>query len=192
MLASDIYLIEQIQLKNKVVYEAFYKQHYRSFYALAYNYVRSHEIAEEIVHDVFINIWNKADKLNINQSIKSYVAKSVVNTALNLIKKEKSDAQKHEKYSEWSIGDLNLSEDNIDRELIYSKLAKALDALPPQCKKVMLMSRFDKMKQQDIANQLNISIKTVKNHLTFGFAKMRTILIDEGIELILVFLIFYK
>lgn len=189
MIESEQELLEQIRLRNKVVYEAFYKKHYKAFYSLAYNYVRWHETAEEIVHDVFVNIWNKADKINISQSLKSYVAKSVVNTALNHLKKEKTDSQKHEKYSEWSIGDLTPESDVADKELLFVKLEKALELLPPQCKKVMMMSRFEKLKQQEIADQLNISIKTVKNHLTFGFAKIRTILIAEGVELVLVIML---
>lgn len=189
MTESELELLEQIRLRNKAVYEAFYKKHYKTFYALAYNYVRWHEAAEEIVHDVFVNIWNKADKINITQSLKSYVARAVVNTALNHIKKEKLDAQKHEKYSEWSTNDLTEEGDLDEKELLFEKLEKALELLPPQCKKVMMMSRFQKLKQQEIADQLNISIKTVKNHLTFGFAKIRTILIAEGVELVLIILL---
>jgi len=192
MIESEKELLEQIRLGNKTAYELFYKDHYKALHALAYNYVKRHEIAEEIVHDVFITLWNKAEGISINQSFKSYVMRSVVNASLNFLKKEKVDAGRHEKYTEWT-NRVPESEDNVeDKEVLLIKLEKALELLPPQCKKVMLMSRFDKMKQQDIADQLNISIKTVKNHLTFGFAKIRTILAAEGIQFILIVIFYFQ
>ena len=190
MIDAELELLEQIRLRNKAVYESFYKQHYKTFYAFAYNYIRKHEVAEEIVHDVFVNIWNKADQINITQSFKSYVIRSVVNSALNFLKKEKADAEKYEKYSHWTAGSLNYETDIAEKELLLLKLEKAIELLPPQCRKIMMMSRFQKLKQQEIADQLNISIKTVKNHLTFGFAKIRTILIAEGVELVVVMMLY--
>ena len=189
---NDKDLLFQIQLRNKIVYETFYKKHYKSFYALAYNYVRRPEIAVEIVNDVFINIWNKASALTISGSFKNYVVRSVANASINYLKKEKVDAAKQEKYSQWNIKSLEIEDNKEERELILIRLERALELLPPQCKKVMMMSRFDKLKQQEIADRLNISIKTVKNHLTFGFAKIRDILAADGIVLsILAFFFLY-
>lgn len=173
---SDLALINAIKEQDKTVFEALYKQHYRKLYALAYYYLERHEIAEEMVHDVFINIWNKAPQLVIKQSVKSYLYRSVVNASLNFLKKEKTEAQNQDKYSQLVAE--NSNEEYEDKESLLNRLENVLEMLPPQCKKVMLMSRFEKMKQQDIADQLNISVKTVKNHLTYGFAKMRGALAD--------------
>lgn len=174
-------ILPLIKQGDKLVYELFYKKHYKSFHALAFSYVRRHEIAEEIVNDVFINIWNKAAGLEINQSFKNYMVRSVANASINYLKKEKVYAEKQEKYTRWTENTFRIEEDLEERELILLRLEKALELLPPQCKKVMMMSRFEKLKQQEIADRLNISIKTVKNHLTYGFSKIRDTLASDGI-----------
>lgn len=173
--ASDKYLIDAIVSRDKKVFELFYKQYYKQLFALAYRYTGSLQSAEEVVHDVFIMIWNKADQLNIQHSMKSYLFRSVVNSALNVIKKEKSDAQKRTAYL--SVHDTELSDTDEHQkdteEAMLKGLEEALELLPERCRQVMYLSRFGKLKQREIAEQMDISIKTVKNHLTYGFQKLR-------------------
>ncbi|WP_207424818.1 RNA polymerase sigma factor [Desertivirga brevis] len=188
---NDYEILSLIKQGDRLVYEGFYKKHYKTLHILAFSYVKRHEIAEEIVNDVFINIWNKAADIAINQSFKSYIVRSVANASINYIKKEKVYAEKQEKYTRWTENTLSLEEDMEEKELVLLRLEKALDLLPPQCKKVMMMSRFEKLKQQEIADRLNISIKTVKNHLTYGFSKLRDTLSADGIVItLLIFIVF--
>ncbi|MGX5688875.1 RNA polymerase sigma-70 factor [Arcticibacter tournemirensis] len=179
-------LVLAIRQRDKKVFEALYKSHFKGLYTLSYRYVGKCEVAEEIVHDVFISIWNKAGNVSIETSVKNYLIRSVINSSLNYIKKEKNDILKQEDY----IASLNVAEDPeafyMEREQLLLKLEKALELLPPQCRKVMIMSRFEKMKQQEIADNLNISIKTVKNHLTYGLNKLRFVL-TETLILVLFF-----
>ena len=169
---EDIALITAIKQGNKRVFEGFYKKYYKQLFAIAYRYTGQAQAAEEIVHDVFIKIWNKAGQLNVQQSMKSYLFKSVINSSLNFIKKEKMDAQKrlvYIKVQDESLGD----QDRDAEEELLNRLEEALKLLPEKCRQVMFLSRFGKLKQQEIADQMNISVKTVKNHLTYGFQKMR-------------------
>lgn len=168
-------LIHLIINRDKKVFEEFYKRYYKQLFAVAYRYVGQAQAAEEIVHDVFITIWNKADQLNIKHSMKSYLFRSVVNSALNLIKKEKMDAAQRAKYLSVHPGELG-DEDDAGKdaeEAMLKGLEEALTRLPDRCRQVMYLSRFGKLKQKEIAEQMNISIKTVKNHLTYGFQKLR-------------------
>lgn len=171
--AEDLAVIKAIADRDKRLFEAFYKKYYKQLFALAYRYVGEQEAAEEIVHDVFITIWNKAEQLNVQQSMKSYLFKSIVNAALNYIKKEKLDAQKRQVYMKVMDESAEVDPaDDAESDLLKS-LEEALDLLPAKCKEVMYLSRFGKLKQQEIADQMDISIKTVKNHLTYGFQKLR-------------------
>lgn len=170
---DDQSLIKAIAKQDKQLFEAFYKKYYQQLYALAYRYVRKAEIAEEIVHDVFIKIWNKAEQLNIQHSMKSYLFKSTVNTALNFIKKEKAEAEKQLGYLAVQHEEGMDSDDKAVEEAFLLDLEKALILLPEKCRQVMYLSRFGKLKQQEIALQMDISVKTVKNHLTYGFQRLR-------------------
>ena len=173
---NDQLLIAGIQNKNKTLFETVYKQYYKSLYVLCYQYVLNHELAEEIVHDVFINLWNNGKETTITHSLKGYLSKCVINGALNQLKKEKTNEGKLDQYSksqEAGIVEPGLADET---EELYTRLESALGQLPPQCRKVIMLSKFEKLKQQEIAGRLGISIKTVKNHLTYGYNKIRSIL----------------
>ncbi|MBE9597926.1 RNA polymerase sigma factor [Pedobacter sp. MC2016-24] len=185
---EDLKLWDAIRKQDKKVFESFYKKYCKQLFALAYQYVNQMQIAEEIVHDVFITIWNKGDKLNVQYSMKSYLFKSVVNSSLNYLKKEKSLAEKQIAYLASQDGEAVSVEDNEEEEALLKKLEEALSLLPEKCKQVMYLSRFGKLKQQEIADQMDISIKTVKNHLTYGFQKIRAHL-DIQKQVIIIFLL---
>jgi RNA polymerase sigma-70 factor (family 1) len=172
---EDRNLLQSIIDRDKKVFELFYKKYYKQLFAIAYRYAGQTQAAEEVVHDVFITIWNKAGQLNIQHSMKSYLFRSVVNSSLNLIKKEKIDAEQRTKYLSVHPGEF-ADEDEAGKdaeEAMLKGLEDALAVLPERCRQVMYLSRFGKLKQKEIAEQMNISIKTVKNHLTYGFQKLR-------------------
>ncbi|MBB2151077.1 RNA polymerase sigma factor [Pedobacter gandavensis] len=187
-LDDDLALMNAIRNKDKKVFEAFYKKYYRQLFTLAFRYVGQTEAAEEIVHDLFINIWNKAAQLNIQHAMKSYLFRSIVNASLNFLKKEKQDAARQLSYIHLQHGEDPEEDRRNEEELMLRNLEEALDLLPPKCKEVMYLSRFGKLKQQEIADQLNISLKTVKNHLTYGFQKLRAQLQKSGAILMSIFL----
>lgn len=186
---NDADLINAVALQDKKVFEILYKQYYKQLFAIAYRYAGRPQAAEEIVHDVFINIWNKGSQLKIEQSLKSYLIKSVINTSLNLIKKEKLDTEKRLKYmaEQEEFTDEETTKDA--EEALLKGLESALELLPEKCRQVMYLSRFGKLKQQEIADQMNISIKTVKNHLTYGFQKLREHLEQHKESMVLLFLL---
>ncbi|CAM4392662.1 RNA polymerase sigma-70 factor, ECF subfamily [Pedobacter westerhofensis] len=166
-------IVNAIRTHDRSVFETLYKEHYRQLFALAFRYVRQAPAAEEIVHDVFLMIWKKADQLTIEYSIKSYLYKSVVNASLNFIKKEKTERGKQEIYLKVNVAETNENDEREQQEALLANLENAIDILPPKCREVMYLSRFGKLKQQEIADQMQISVKTVKNHLTYGFQKIR-------------------
>lgn len=170
---EDVTLLKAIAQRDKKRFEILYKKYYQQLYAVAYRYVGQAEIAEEMVHDVFIMIWNKADQLNIQHSMKSYLFKSVVNSSLNFLKKEKAQRKKQEVYMAVLDKENTDENDTGTEEALLKSLEVALELLPAKCRQVMYLSRFGKLKQQEIAAQMDISVKTVKNHLTYGFQKLR-------------------
>lgn len=187
--AEDVVILESIRKQDRRAFEVLYKRYYQQLFALAYRYVNQMPVAEEIVHDVFITIWNKADQINIQYSMKSYLFKSVVNSSLNYLKKEKNTSEKKSAYLA-SQEQVQIEEKDTEVEdALLKNLEEALALLPEKCKQVMYLSRFGKLKQQEIAEQMDISIKTVKNHLTYGFQKIRQHLEKQKQTVILILLI---
>jgi len=191
-LDEDLILISEIRKKDKKVFEAFYKKYYKQLFSTAYQYVGQSEAAEEIVHDLFITIWRKADQLNVQYSMKSYLFRAIVNSSLNFIRKEKMNAEKQLAWQASHEEQEPFTEDGEaaeNEETLLKSLEEALVLLPDKCKQVMYLSRFGKLKQQEIADQMGISLKTVKNHLTYGFQKLRNHMEKQG--QIIVFLILF-
>lgn len=189
---DDQHVLKSIREQDKRVFELFYKKYYKQLFAVAYRYVGQMEVAEEIVHDLFITIWNKADQLDIQHSVKSYLFKAIVNSSLNYIKKEKMQTEKRLAYLAVQENEVSLDEESKETdEKMLKSLEEALELLPAKCKQVMYLSRFGKLKQQEIATQMEISLKTVKNHLTYGFQKLRDHLANQQ-ELIILLLLFFK
>jgi RNA polymerase sigma-70 factor (family 1) len=189
---EELNLFNAIRQRDKKVFELFYKKYYQQLFALAYRYVGQMEVAEEIVHDLFITVWNKSDQLNIQHSLKSYLFKAIVNSSLNYIKKEKMQTEKRLAYLAVHDNEFDVDEGKgLAEEKLLKSLEEALELLPAKCKQVMFLSRFGKLKQQEIAQQMDISLKTVKNHLTYGFQKLREHLAQNQ-ELIILLLLFFK
>jgi RNA polymerase sigma-70 factor (ECF subfamily) len=167
-----------IQQKDGQAFEKYYKENYKYFFLGACNYLKDAGLAQEIVNDVFMKLWNDGDTIQIESSLKSYIYRAVINRSLNALDKNKRDRQNQKElsYRPEETFELRKMEENELKLRLY----KAIDQLPEQCQKVFRMSRFEELKQQEIADQLGISIKTVKNHITHALKQLTMALGDGG------------
>lgn len=194
-MSNDVDLLKKIVYKDRDAFESIYKAYFRKLYTLSFRYLRDEAIAEELTNDIFMMLWENAGKLAINQSLGAYLSRSVINLSLTHLKKNQRLKDHNQNY----LKDLNPVDDSdqTDHASLYeSKLLmieSILEELPPQCRKIVLMSKYDKMKQQEIADQLGISIKTVKNHLTIAYDKIRVALAkQEAYVLFLIGFLFFS
>ncbi|MES2873599.1 MAG: RNA polymerase sigma-70 factor [Bacteroidota bacterium] len=184
---TDNEILQAISSKNQAVFDKLYINYYKKLYIISFKYTRNQELAEEAVHDVFIKIWNHSGNLNITQSLSSYLSKAVINTSLNVLKSQKGLFENQGRYEREMINEIEEEAETLEERLI--NIERAIQLLPPQCQKVLLMSKYEKRKQQEIADQLNISIKTVKNHLTYAYKKIKEIVGNRGILLLILIFI---
>jgi len=132
--------------------------------------VNSDEIAQEIVSDLFLKIWEKREYIEITHCLCSYLYRSVQNASLDYLKSSKSVERKRwieiNEQINMIIGD--------DEEYILNKLAladvendvyAAINQLPKQCREIFCLSRFESLTYIEIANRLNLSINTVKTQI---------------------------
>ncbi|HTJ11807.1 MAG TPA: RNA polymerase sigma-70 factor [Dinghuibacter sp.] len=164
-----------IQQKDGQAFERYYKEHYTFFFLTACKYLGDAVPAEEAVNDVFLKLWQEADRIELRSSLKSYLYRAVVNRCLNLL--DKHQRERRRQATGYRPEETEESKAMEDQEL-QLRLYKAIDELPEQCRKVFCMSRFEELKQQEIADRLHISIKTVKNHITQALRQLSRVL-DE-------------
>jgi len=156
-------LLRLIDNNDKEEFTAFYSENFQKLILVSDKYVKDIFVAEEIVQDIFLKIWEDKDLLSTVNAIKSYLHRSVVNTSINYINRQKNIEQHHLKIA------AHLTDDDIDlideqNELI-ALLYNEIDLLPEKCQKVFKMSRLEGLKYRDIALELGISEKTVENHM---------------------------
>jgi len=172
---------------NQPAFEMIFKTYYKPLCHYAYSFLNDKNEAEEVVQTTFIKIWEKKNELSVQSSLKAYLYSMVRNGCLNVIKHEKVK-QLHAK---WHVQETERSRDLVEEKVLSndleSKIYLAMKALPEQCRLVFQLSRFEELKYQEIADQLQISVKTVENQMGKALKIMRTQL-KEYLPLYVLFL----
>lgn len=180
---TEKYLVESIQKGDYQAFEILFKTYYSGLCALARSMVHSKETAEDLVSDIFVKIWENPENLNVSQSLKGYLVRSVKNTCLNYL------TRSYQKFkhldNETSEKLLNLLPHNspdpsgeILTTELEGKINEAIATLPPECGKIFLLSRKEELTNREIADQLNLSENTVKVQIYRGLSKIREALED--------------
>lgn len=160
-------------------FEDLFKAHFKGLHAYAYTIVKNEVIAEEIVQSIFLKLWEKRSALTIHTSIKAFLYRSVYNESLNYHKHEKVkfSFQQHEVYTRGNELDDD-SSNRVQLKELEVQLQRALNKLPEGCRTIFQMSRFEDLKYREIADHLNISIKTVENQMGKALRILRAELVD--------------
>lgn len=159
-------------------FEQVFKSHFKALYVYASTLLKSDTQAEEIVQQVFFKLWEKRARININQSVTAYLYSAVYNECLNYLKHEKVK-RKHQAYVMHTAapGTESTPKKIIAKEL-EMKISEALNCLPEQCRTIFQMSRFEELKYREIADKLNLSVKTIENQMGKALRIMRAQLIE--------------
>jgi RNA polymerase sigma-70 factor, ECF subfamily len=184
--------IHELLQDNIVMFEVAYKEHFKSLYIYAFTILNNEIQAEEIVQNIFLKIWEKKEKINIEISLKAYLFKSVYFDCLNLLKhqKVKSKYESHALY-EMSKTKTESASQKIMYKNLEEKFREVLNELPEQCRTVFQLSRFEDLKYREIASKLNISEKTVEAHMSKALKTMR-IKLAEFIATIIGLIVYIK
>ncbi|HNR47611.1 MAG TPA: RNA polymerase sigma-70 factor [Bacteroidia bacterium] len=162
--------------KDEKSFELYFKSNYQRFCSYAYTFLKDQDDAEDIVQQIFIAMWEKRDTLNIETSATAYMMRAIRNASLNRLKHaEVKQSYVNEKGNEQLSG--NQVTSVVVNEL-QAQIAKAIDALPQQCRIIFSMSRFEELTYSEIATKLNLSVKTVENQMGKALRLMRERLKD--------------
>ncbi|MGQ8334999.1 RNA polymerase sigma-70 factor [Sunxiuqinia sp. A32] len=158
-------------LTNVSSFENFFKRNYALACLVAMKYLKDEQKAEDIVQEVFINLWQKRDELNIHSNLKQYLLNAVRNKSLNLLQRE----HKFDDLTSQNMDGAILEEPDLkfsDEELSV-KISESIDLLPPQCRKIFMMAYLDNLTYKEIANTLNLSKNTIKTQMGIAYKILR-------------------
>lgn len=173
--------------KDGQAFEQVFKTHFKNLHAYAFSMIKDPDEAEEIVQQVFFKLWDRSDSLSFAGSLTAYLYRAVHNESLNYLKHEKVKAR-HQLHVAYSMKQEQQAQpgNTMSREL-EARFREALNELPEQCRTVFQLSRFEDMKYREIADKLDISVKTVENHMGKALKLLRTKLVDFLTLLLLFF-----
>ncbi|MBN8673965.1 MAG: RNA polymerase sigma-70 factor [Chitinophagales bacterium] len=171
-------LTAQLAKRDSSAFEEVFKTYFKNLHAYACTILKDEADAEEAVQQVFFKLWERAEHLSFSGSVAAYLYRAVHNQCLNQLKhqKVKANHQLHVAYS-MKNESVNGPVKMISKEL-EQKIREALNELPEQCRTVFQLSRFEEMKYREIADHLDISIKTVENQMGKALKQLRLKLVD--------------
>ncbi len=171
---------------DKKTFEYLFKEHFVYLCNFAQGYVPNIDDAKEIVQDVFVNLWNKRESIDLGKSVKSYLFSSVRNRCLNFIRNNKK-FRSHVLDIDIADYEIPMLEDVSESNELQNKIDIAINKLPEKCKQVFMYSRIEELKYKEIAEKMNISIKTVEGQMSKALRVLREELKEYITILVLLF-----
>ncbi|MCU4156046.1 RNA polymerase sigma-70 factor [Carboxylicivirga sp. A043] len=162
-----------LKANDKAAFDKLFKMLYPSLCRFAHTITHSTLLAEEAVQNIFVTLWEKRLQLNQVDNIKSYLFKTTYNQCLWLLKKNKTQKFYENQYALEAPSELSL-EEKENWEAFRPHIEKAVSNLPDKCRQIFLLRRYEGLTNAEIADYLNISVKTVENQLSIAIQKLRT------------------
>ena len=167
-------LFSSLKAGEERAFEKLFRNYYAPLCYYASKILQNDGAAEEIVQDFFVRLWEKRADIEIETSLKNYFFRSVKNLCLNQIKHENVKIQ-HVK-SVISEAELTEYSDHFQEVNLQKDIEKSIAALPEKRREIFRLSREEGLKYREIADKLNISIKTVEAHMGLAIKTLRDIL----------------
>lgn len=177
-----------------IIDEITFKEAYNNYFEIVCSflnyYTRDSQAIEEVVQDVFVNLWMDYQGKEI-QFIKTFLYNSARNRMLNYLRDQENRSVLLEK---WARIELEKSEatDCVDKKLFYQLLQAAVESLPEKCREIFILSREEQLSYKEIAELKEISVKTVENQMGIALKKIRKYLFSHSKEATTMFLLLLK
>lgn len=173
-------LLAGLRDHDRECFTVIYNAYSRKLFRYALKIIKSAEIAEDTVHDVFVKLWHNAPSLEVESSIQSYLYKLTQNHLLNIIKREAVKGRYVCEVMHVTDQFSENTEDTITYRETLAKTQQAIDSLPPQRKLIFEMGRNGGMSHREIARELDIADSTVNNQIVKALRSIKDHLVASG------------
>lgn len=181
MAVDDKYLFRKIKEGDKTAFKILYKKYYAGLFVYAMKITSEEKVTEELVDDLFIHIWANRERLHIKSSFRSYLYRAMRNNCLTHLRQNNLKnllTDEFQDRTDAALDYLSISQEN-GLSIILSKEASedienAINKLPDQCRNIFQMSRYEELKNKEIAEKLGVSVNTVETQISRALNKLRT------------------
>lgn len=183
---SDKQLMREVREGSHSAFNVLFRRYHEKLYYFSMRYLNTKEDAEGVVQEIFLKVWLHRAHLDDTKSFNAFLHTMARNTIFNMHRKEQYD-KVYRNYAKYLLDYVHTrSHDDVVYADLVRYLEEVLDQLPPQRRRVYDMSRRQGMSYKEIADELNLSEKTVETHIRLSLKTIR-----EALSKILVFLVFY-
>lgn len=180
-LEADIkLLLLQFRNGNQHAFERLYRMHSRYLLSNIRALVKDKDVADEILQDVFLKVWENRELVNPDKSFRNFLYTITKNMVYDHMRRVALDIRKRHELMQTALEIYTHVEEQLINKENHALLSDAVEHLPAQCRTVYTLSKFDGKSHQEISKQLNISLATVNNHMVKANRQIRSFLLKNG------------
>jgi RNA polymerase sigma-70 factor, ECF subfamily len=165
--------ISRLKADDESVLQEIFQANYLKICTSINRMIKDHAVVEDLAQEVFVRFWQKRHQIEINSSVEAYLRRMAVNEALAYLRSKKVFHEEIDEHAHQLKGSGETDSKVMHHEM-EQNIREAIDELPPKCKEVFQLSRFEEMSYQEIADQMGISIKTVENQMGKALKMLRS------------------
>ena len=189
---DDKVIIDKLKKGDVLSFDEIFKKYQKKVYYFAFSYLKNKEEAEDIVQEVFMNLWRYRTQVNENYVFSRYIFKITYNATCKRFRKHSSDKKQMEEI----LHSLSIEDNSTKIDMEYNSLLETtnqlIEKLPSRQKSILLLSIEEQLSTDQIAEKLNISKKTIENYLAMAKSSLRKSLTDAGMLSVLFICLFLK
>ena len=164
--------MESLVISTEHTFESLYTDHYSKLCTYLLNYTYDREKIEDVVQDTFITFWSKRNEIEITTSLKSYLYRCAYNKLIDSLREKNKINNMLESYYHTAVNNAEKIDD-YDKSDRLELLESCLEKLPNKCKNIFVSCKLKGKKHQEIAQELDISLKTVEGHINKAYKLLK-------------------
>lgn len=188
---DDKDLFERIRGNDAAAFEQLFKAYFKVLSVYAKKYLNDLDLAQDIVQEVFVKFYERRNELEIHSSLKALLYQSVRNRCLDQLRSQQTHSSHHEQILTLNRGNDIDDADFMEQTELEERIYHAVDTLPEQCQVIFKMSRFEGKRNQEIADELQLSKRTVETQISNALKRLRKDIIPYINTLIIIVLRFF-
>jgi len=183
----DLAIFDKITVLDERSFELIFREFYPPLVMFANKFTKDSDASADIVHQVFIKLWEKRSEMDPDPRLKSYLFTSVHNRCLNFLRDRKKFVQSDLPPDSLALNQYVEDPNRMEEEELRVQIDNAIESLPEKTREVFILSRFEELKYKEIAERLDISVKTVENQMGRALRMLR----EKLGEFLMILLIFF-
>ncbi|WP_170827478.1 RNA polymerase sigma-70 factor [Roseivirga sp. 4D4] len=170
---DEIRLQQQLSQGSEKAFEEVFQAYFKVLTVFSKKFVQDLSVAEDLVQEVLLKLYENRRSIQFHTSLKAFLFQSVRNKSIDYLRSLKSKSDHHDQFKLLSVAESADWNDTMEQSELEERIAKAISVLPDQCQLIFKMSRFDGKRNQEIAEELDISKRTVETQVSNALKRLR-------------------